>query len=166
MRHLIIIIILILFPTYTFATTTNTANTEQKAQIISVIDGDTVIVKYNKRIERVRLIGIDTPETKDPRKTVQCFGQEASKRMKSLIGGKTIVLKSSIGEKNRDKYGRLLRYIYLDKIFINAKMVQDGYAYMYPYFDFAYKNQFKIYENEAKTKKLGLWAPTTCNGLR
>ncbi len=166
--YYIIILFLVLSPLSTFAK----ESTSETASITRVIDGDTIVVKIDKYYEKVRLIGIDTPETKDPRKTVQCFGKEASLYTTSLSKGKTAILKNDTQDANRDKYGRLLRYVYLtDKNgattdFLNAKLIKDGYAYAYTHFPFMYKDQFKSYEKTARKNKKGLWSDTTCAGKR
>jgi endonuclease YncB( thermonuclease family) len=101
-------------------------------KVVSVIDGDTIDINLRGKIERVRLLAIDTPETKDPRKPVQCFGVEATKKLQSFVSGKYVKLIDDRSQGNRDKYQRLLRYVYLDnpqKTFVNGEMVKQGYAY-------------------------------------
>lgn len=164
----IIIFSLVLSPLFAFAK----ESTSETASITRVIDGDTIVVKIDKYHETVRLIGIDTPETKDPRKTVQCFGKEASNYATTLAKGKTAILKNDTKNANRDKYGRLLRYVYITdskgaiKESLNARLIKDGYAYAYTRFPFVYKDQFKSYEKTAREKKRGLWSDATCAGKR
>jgi len=122
-------------------------------KVTRVIDGDTIEIKGG---ERVRYIGIDTPETIDPRKPIQCFGVEASKKNKELVGGKTVRLEKDIT--NRDKYNRLLRYVYVGNVFINLELVKQGFAYSYPYPpDIKYQDQFIKAQQEAQKTKQGLW---------
>lgn len=122
-------------------------------KIIRVIDGDTIEIE---RGEKVRYIGIDTPETVDPRKPVQCFGTEASNKNKELVEGKMARLEKDITD--RDKYGRLLRYIWIGDIFVNLELVKQGFAYSYSYPpDIKYQDQFIKAQQEAKEAKLGLW---------
>lgn len=141
--------------------------TEQEitsVSVVRVIDGDTIEVKFeNGALEKVRLIGIDTPETKDPRKPVECFGQEATKKMEELVNGKTIKLDRK-KEENRDTYDRLLRFIYVGNTFVNAEMIKQGYAYAYLKYPFDSKlmEDFKSYEKEARENQRGLWAPEAC----
>lgn len=113
-----------------------------------VIDGDTFVVE-NK--ERVRLIGINTPE-----KGETCYF-EAKKKLEDLILDKKVVLKKDISE--RDRYHRLLRYTYKNKLFVNLEMVESGYAHATPYNpDIKYKELFKKAEQDAKKQKIGcLW---------
>lgn len=96
--------------------------------VARVIDGDTIDVFLgNDQTERIRFIGIDTPETVDQRKPVQCFGPEASAKMKELLTGKSVVLETKPDE-DKDDYGRFLRYVILDGNDIGAEMLEEGYA--------------------------------------
>lgn len=122
-------------------------------KVIRVVDGDTIEIEGG---EKVRYIGIDTPETVDPRKTVQCFGIEASKKNKELVEGKMVRLEKDITD--RDKYNRLLRYIYVGDTFINLELVKQGFAYSYSYPpDIKYQDQFVKAQQEAREASMGLW---------
>jgi micrococcal nuclease len=128
-------------------------------KVTRVIDGDTIEIEGG---ERVRYIGIDTPETVDPRKPVQCFGVEASNKNKELVEGKMVRLEKDITD--RDKYNRLLRYVYVGDTFINLELVKQGFAYSYSYPpDIKYQEQFVKAQQEAREVKRGLWnaCPTT-----
>lgn len=135
--------------------------------VVQVVDGDTVKVDLDGKTETLRLIGIDTPETVDPRKVVQCFGLEASNKAKELLTGKRVRLKADTTQGERDKYNRLLRYVFLeDGTFFNKLMIAEGYAHEYtyqsnPYF---YQLDFKAAEDNAREQGLGLWNVNTCNG--
>ncbi len=130
-----------------------TSPQEKTYLVTRVIDGDTIEIKGGQKI---RYIGIDTPETVDPRKPVQCFGLEASNRNKQLVEGKSVRLEKDVSE--TDKYGRLLRYVYVDDIFVNLTLVQDGFAYSSTYQpDVKYQNQFTESERIAREQKRGLW---------
>ncbi len=121
---------------------------------VKVIDGDTIVLDGN---EIVRLIGIDTPETKDPRKPVQYYGREAYEFTKKLVEGKKVRLAYDLNKK--DKYGRTLAYVYLeDGRFLNAEVVKQGYGFAYRYFLFKYFDEFKQYEREARENEIGLWS--------
>jgi len=122
---------------------------------IRVVDGDTIVLDGN---EKVRLIGVDTPETKDPRKPVQYFGQEAYEFTKGLVEGKRVKLEY---DQNRiDKYGRTLAYVYLeDGTFLNAEIIKQGYGFAYTKYPFKYLEEFRQYEKEARGNERGLWAP-------
>ncbi len=127
--------------------------------VASVSDGDTIKVRIAGKAETVRLIGIDTPETKDPRKPVQCFGKAASSEMQKLVAHKTVRLEADPTNANRDKYQRLLRYVYLpDGTLVNAYMIQNGYAFAYVLFPFTKMEEFRGYEKQARDANRGLWA--------
>jgi len=132
--------------------------------VTKVIDGDTIMVKINDKEEAVRLIGIDTPETVDPRKTVQCFGKEASEKMKELLENKMIKLEADTTQNDRDKYNRLLRYVYLeDGTFINKKLIEEGFGFEYTYqIPYKFQMEFKVAQKMAEEKKIGLWADGVC----
>lgn len=124
--------------------------------VTKVIDGDTIEVKINGEKKRVRYIGIDTPETVHPDKPTECFGKEASDRNKELVAGKMVRLEKDVSE--TDKYGRLLRYVYVDNDFINLRLVSEGYANILTYPpDVKYSEQFLKAEQEARKSDLGLW---------
>ncbi len=137
-------------------------------KVTKVTDGDTLHVEIDGVDEKVRLIGINTPETVDPRTTVQCFGKEASARMKELAEGKTVKLEYDDTQSLRDTYGRLLAYVYLeDGEMINRKMIADGYAYEYTYMTpYRYQAEFRDLQNLARTSGRGLWAQSTCDGKK
>lgn len=142
-------------------------NTTDLYKVIEVVDGDTIKVSKNGTETTLRLIGMDTPETKDPRKTVQCFGKEASDKAKSLLSNQFVMLEADIKSGELDKYQRLLRYVFLpDGTNYNEYMIKNGYAHEYTYNNVAYKYQkdFKEAELYAKTNLLGFWATNTCNG--
>jgi len=121
-----------------------------------VIDGDTIVVTDGDKIEKVRLIGVDTPETVHPKKPVEYFGKEASAFTKSMCEGKKVRLEYD--QTKRDKYNRLLAYVYLeDGTFLNAEIVKQGYGHAYTRFPFKYLEEFREYEREAREDKRGLW---------
>lgn len=134
--------------------------------VVKVVDGDTIDVNIDGKTERLRLIGIDTPETVDPRKPVQCFGKEASNKAKELLEGKKVRLESDDSQDNRDKYDRLLRYVHLeDGTLYNKIIIAEGYAHEYTYnVPYKYQSEFKQAQKEAEEAEKGLWSPSTCNG--
>ncbi|MGZ6695664.1 MAG: thermonuclease family protein [Solirubrobacteraceae bacterium] len=98
------------------------------ARVVRVVDGDTIRVRIGGRTERVRYIGVDTPESVKPGTPVQCFAKRASAANDALVGGQTVRL---VGDaEQRDRYGRLLAYVYRepDGAFVNAALVREGYA--------------------------------------
>lgn len=134
--------------------------------VASVVDGDTIKVNIDGVTETLRLIGIDTPETVDPRKPVQCFGVEASNKAKELLSGKKVRVEKDQTQGDKDKYGRLLVYIYReDGLFFNKYMIEKGYAHEYTYdLPYKYQSEFKAAETYARENQLGFWSPSTCNG--
>jgi len=144
----------------------STQSNEQYYLVTYVVDGDTFDINIDGTTERIRLIGIDTPETKDPRKPVQCFGVEASTKAKELLLNKKVKLIADPTQDTRDKYGRLLGYAFReDGLFFNKWMIENGYAYEYTYnVAYQYQKEFKQAQQYAENNKLGLWSPDTCNG--
>lgn len=134
--------------------------------VVRVVDGDTIQVDINGTKETVRLIGVDTPEVVDPRKPVQCFGRQASEFTKQNLTGKKVRLESDPTQSDRDKYHRLLRYVYLeDGTLFNKLLIEQGFAHEYTYQSNPYKFQleFKNAEKEARENKKGLWADNACS---
>ncbi len=134
-----------------------------------VIDGDTFMLDDGRK---VRMIGVDTPETVDPRKDVQFFGKEAAKRLREWIEGKVVCLRKDIDKtQDTDKYGRLLRYVWIyskaeetspgEKLikgfFVNAELIKQGYAFAYTRYPFQYLEDFRSYERQAREDNFGLW---------
>jgi micrococcal nuclease len=132
--------------------------------VVKVVDGDTIDVSFDGKTERIRLIGINTPETVDPRKPVECFGREASDKAKALLSGKKVYLEADLISGERDKYNRLLRYVFLeDGTSFNLLMIKEGYAYEYTYdVPYKYQTEFKQAQKEAEANKAGLWGDKVC----
>lgn len=127
--------------------------------VTQVTDGDTFAAEVGGREIIVRMLGINTPETVDPRKAVQCYGPEASAEAKSLLAGRHVKLVANPNREARDKYGRYLLYVYRDDgLFVNEYFVRNGYAREYtvgtPY---AFQGDFKKEEAVAKAAPRGLW---------
>lgn len=133
----------------------------EEVSVLKVIDGDTIQINLNGKVENVRFIGIDTPETVDPRRPVGCFGKEASNENKRLLEGKIVYLEKDISE--TDKYDRLLRYIYLElgngqMLFINDYLVRQGFAFASSFPpDVKYSERFTNAQEEARENLRGLW---------
>jgi micrococcal nuclease len=151
---------------------TQTSNTGPKIYFVTepalvkyVFDGDTLEVDIAGKIERVRLIGIDSPELENSQKQADCYANEAKQEMKNLVSGKQVLLKNDPTQDNRDIYNRLLRYVYLNGLNINNKMISAGFAYEYTYKNnpYIYQLEFKTAQAEARSGKLGLWADNICN---
>jgi len=127
-------------------------------RVIGVNDGDTITVNMAGNEEKIRMIGVDTPEIEDPRKPVQCFGQAASAFTKNLLGSQPVRLEADPENTNRDRYNRLLRYVYLpDGRLVNSEIISGGYGFAYTSFPFTKRDAFKQLETEARQAKRGLW---------
>lgn len=156
------------FGWFTQASKTVQTNDPSLYAVNHFVDGDTIAVNMNGKVEKVRFIGVDTPETHKPNTPVQCFGQEAAAHTKEVIGTQRVRLESDSESTNRDRYDRLLRYVYLaDGTNVNEALVRDGYAFYYPYFPFTKATQFATDQQQAQDEKKGLWAlchPTPTDG--
>lgn len=123
------------------------------------VDGDTIVVDMNGKAETLRFIGVDTPETHDPRKAVQCFGKAAAAFTKGLVGSNPVKLAADPLDTNRDRYGRLLRYIYLPNgTLVNEEIIKQGYGFAYLSFPFTKSDQFREDEKRAREAGRGLWS--------
>ncbi len=148
----------------------STPDTRQLATLIRVVDGDTIIVSVNGKRETVRVIGIDTPEVVDPGKTVECFGKEASRYAKLYFEDtdKKLWLEFDRTQADRDKYQRLLRYVFTDdgSVDYGQIMISLGLAIEYTYnTPYKYQKIYKQAELEAREAKKGLWADGVCAGV-
>jgi len=125
------------------------SNINENAVLVTrIIDGDTIEIENGVR---VRYIGIDTPETSEP------YYLEAKEANRKLVKGKKVRLEKDVA--NKDQYGRLLRYVWVDEIMVNAELVRLGYAYSYSYPpNLKYQAQFLQLEKEAREQKRGLWS--------
>lgn len=138
---------------FLFALTSLSLAQSGQRQCTRVVDGDTIVLDGN---ETIRLIGVDTPETKDPRKPIQRFGEEAYLFTKSLVEGKNVRLEYD--QERTDKYGRTLAYVYLeDRTFVNAEIIKRGNGFAYTKYPFKYLEEFRQYEREARESLRGLW---------
>ncbi|MDP9226956.1 MAG: thermonuclease family protein [Actinomycetota bacterium] len=150
----------------------------EEATVQRVVDGDTIDVVITRRVEgpgagqtqvgrtyRVRLLGIDTPETVKPDTPVQCYGHQASAATTALLQGVKVRLVKDVEE--TDRYGRLLRYVYFGDEMANARLVANGYAYVLTYPpNVRHSTLFVALARWARENNLGLWAPATCGGNR
>jgi micrococcal nuclease len=130
------------------------------ATIVKNVDGDTVNIRLNGKIEKVRMLCIDTPETHHPRLGVQPYGQEASDYTKKVLSvGTKVEIKPGIGE-GRDKYGRLLAYIYVNGKMFNEMLLEEGLArvaYIYAP-NTQYVDEFYAIQKKAQKKGVGIWS--------
>jgi micrococcal nuclease len=127
------------------------------ATVIRVVDGDTVVLDNG---QKVRLLGIDAPETNHPDRPVQKYGQEAKNYLKNRVEGKKCVLEYTLNDRY-DVYDRLLALIYADGGLVNAEMVKKGLAYASPNKYMSATKEFLVLENIAKKFKKGIWETET-----
>jgi len=133
----------------------------ETARVTRVIDGDTIDVELDGVIVRIRYIGMDTPETVDPSSPVECFGPQGSERNQDLVEGRVVELEKDVSE--TDRFGRLLRYVYVDGQMINEELVLDGYATAVTFPpDVKYQDRLADAERRAREGNRGLWG--TCFG--
>lgn len=167
----LLVLLTLIIPAFCLAAVKNNkvvVPVKETATVYYVTDGDTIRVKIKGKNFIVRLIGVDTPETKDPRKAVQCFGKEASEYTKNNLLNQTVTLESDPVAGNKDMYGRLLRHVFLENgTNYNHKLIADGYAYEYTYKSqlYRYRDDFKQAQKDARENKLGLWSDTACAGV-
>ena len=129
--------------------------------MVDVVDGDTIKVAVGGRVYRLRYIGIDTPETKHPRIGRECYGAEAATANSKLVAGKVVELEKDVSE--TDRYGRLLRYVWLGDVLVNERLVRDGYAVSSTYPpDVKYQERFLAAQRSARDAGAGLWG--SCGG--
>ncbi len=125
----------------------------EEAIVSRVIDGDTIELSDGRK---VRYIGVDTPETQHPQKGQECFGEEAKKFNFKLVAGKQVKLEQDVSD--IDKYGRILRYVWVGEDLVNEILVRQGYAYASSYPpDVKYQDKFRAAQEEAQQLEVGLW---------
>lgn len=130
-------------------------------KVTKIIDGDTIELATG---EKVRYIGIDTPETVDPRKPVMCFGREATNKNIEYVLGKSVRLEKDVSDK--DRFGRLLRYVYIGSDMVNETLVREGFAYSVSFPpDIKFQHIFNDAQSLATINKKGLWG-SICDNLR
>jgi micrococcal nuclease len=135
------------------------ATTLGHATVLRVVDGDTIRVRLDGRAERVRYIGVDTPESVKPGTPVQCFAKRAAAANAALVAGREVRLVGDV--ERRDRYGRLLAYVYRepDGAFVNAALVRDGYARTLTIApNVAHARQLAELARVARESGRGLWA--------
>jgi len=167
---IILLVAFFIYKKFNDETVSPKGNTGDYATVIRVVDGDTFELDTK---ERVRLLGIDTPEKYESKKldrdvetsgmdkkTIKKLGQLASDYVKGFVEGKKVRLERDPTNDDKDRYGRLLRYVYLeDETCVNAKIVQDGYAQVYEQFPITKMDEFRKLQREARENNRGLWGP-------
>lgn len=164
LNQAILSVLLTLNTSFSNVLSSYSVNLIEDGTVVRVVDGDTIEVYQNKEVKKVRLIGVNTPETVDPRKDVQCYGMEASFFLKKEIEGKKVLLEGDPTQQEKDTYGRLLKYVYLDGKNINHKIIEEGYGFEYTYkTPYKFQKEFKEAEEKAKNDQKGLWDKDNCN---
>lgn len=124
--------------------------------VVKVVDGDTIHVRMDNRVERVRYIGVDTPELHHPTRGTEPGAQEAMDVNRALVGGRRVRLDLDV--QSRDRHGRLLAYVWVDDTFVNAELVRRGYAQVMtvpP--NVRHQALFRALQREARAAGRGLW---------
>lgn len=133
--------------------------------VVDVVDGDTAKVDVGGEVVTVRVIGLDTPEVHHPSKPVQCFGREASGRAADLLSGRRVELEADPSQSETDRYGRLLRHVWVEDVNFALVMINDGYAHEYTYrTPHEYRDEYRAAQADAEAAGRGLWSPETCDG--
>ncbi len=141
-------------------TPTPSSTGRTSATVVRVVDGDTINVTIGGQAATIRYIGVDTPETVAPGQPVGCYGREASNWNKALLEGKTVDLEKDVSE--TDRFGRLLRYVYLDGQMVNETLVSEGYAKVSTFPpDVKHVDRFLAAQQEARVANRGLWGACT-----
>lgn len=130
-------------------------------EVVRVGDGDIVVLLMDGRKTKVRLIGVDPPETVHPTKPVEAYGKEASQLTTNLLQGQSVYVEYEVGASKLDKYGRLLAYLYRasDGLFVNLEIIRQGFGHAYTRYLFKYMELFRSSEREAAIAQKGLWEP-------
>lgn len=134
-------------------------------EVASVIDGDTIKIIKDGSVKTVRIANINTPETVDPRKPVECLGKQASDQMKELVGNKKVRLLIDETQQSTDRYGRLLRFVFLeDGTDVGLQMITLGLAHSAPYGStpHVFFTDYEAAQVTAKSSEIGLWNPNLC----
>ncbi|MBN1635901.1 MAG: thermonuclease family protein [Deltaproteobacteria bacterium] len=130
----------------------HTAGSLDLQEVVKVYDADTIEIRDGTKI---RLIGVDAPEVESPYRQAESYGVESKSYLTKMLLGKKVRI--VVGEQPYDKYGRTLAFIYLDDTLINGRIIKDGWARAYRYYDFPFKELFITYEKQARAKGLGMW---------
>lgn len=133
------------------------------AKVIRVTDGDTIHVLYNGKYETVRIIGLNAPELKSEDARTKCLANIAMQKADDLLTDMSVTLEADPSQADRDKYGRLLRYVFWNKDNFSLYMIKKGFAYEYTYNKaYKYQQEFKDAQKYAQESKWGIWDPETC----
>jgi len=140
-------------------------NASDLHQVVQVVDGDTIKVMLDGEKVTVRLANINTPESVDPRREVECLGQEASEHLTFLATNQSVRLLVDETQSSQDRYGRLIRFVQLaDGRDLGLLMIEAGFARSTPYGrgEHKYYSQYQAAQQQAESQKQGLWADAAC----
>ena len=141
------------------------SSSAQQYVVTKVVDGDTIKVNLDGIIETIRLVGINTPESVDPRVPVECMAAEASSFLTQLVGNKLVSLEADVTQSDRDHYGRLLRFVFLENgIDVGLLLIAEGYAQesLYSSKPHLYRELYLQAQQQAQLLQKGLWNPSSC----
>ena len=127
-------------------------------KVVSVSDGDTITIRMDGNDEKIRLIGVDTPETIKPNSPQECYGKEASEHLKKLLNGQEVKVEADPINQNRDRYNRLLRYVYFNDQLVNKQIIEQGYGFAYLSFPFSKSEEFRQAQVTARQAGIGVWS--------
>jgi micrococcal nuclease len=176
-RALVAALIVLISALFTYFGTPPTAHAPEKSgtqsaniesgtlyPVVHIADGDTIDVMKDAHKVRVRLIGINAPESVDPRRPVQCYGVEASQELKRVLTGQSVSLETDPSQDTYDKYGRLLAYVFTaSSTNVGEHMIAQGFAYEYTYnLPYKYQRAFRAAQAAAEREGRGLWAAGVC----
>lgn len=152
------------FPIASRSTSATTSSAvAQTYAVVSVTDGDTITVLKDGAYTKVRLIGIDTPETYGGKKAARCFGMEATQRAHELLDSTQVTLEMDPSQGTTDRYGRMLAYVFLsDGTSYEQRMIAEGYGREYTFRTaYRYQKEFRAAQAEARAAQNGLWSACT-----
>ena len=133
-------------------------------RVLSVVDGDTIMIDYYGKEESLRLIGINTPEVDGPYTKAECYGEEASAFSKKYLENQWVAIEGDFTQSNRDKYDRLLRYVYLTDVDFGGFLISRGYAYEYTYdAEYDKREKYLSLQESAEAEGRGFWAAGACD---
>jgi micrococcal nuclease len=146
------------------ATVLSTESSQETYKVIKVVDGDTITASKDGINYKIRLLGINSPELSKGTTASQCYADEAKKEAQKYLNGQNVILENDPSQGDKDKYDRLLRYVYVQgNTNFNKLMIQNGCAFEYTYNKpYKYQKDFKQAELEAKNNKVGLWNSGNC----
>jgi len=146
------IVLLIGLAATLYGAATHPAVTQERYEVVRIIDGDTIEIRQDNKTQSVRLLGVDAPERG------QCYFEESSLFLSELLKERTVTLQEDPLNDNNDEYGRLLRYVYINDNLVNETLIKIGMTRYLDFFPIIFDTQFAVLEHNAKENELGLWS--------